>query len=195
MIRPAEEKDISIILELYAPYVRNTTITFEYTVPDMEEFTQRFRTITEQFPWLVWEEDGQILGYAYASAPYSRIAYSWCAEPSIYLRPEAQHRGIGKALYRALEAILAEQGYQIMYALITDENTDSVQFHEKFGYKKSVLFEKCGFKFGRWLGVYWMEKRLKDVEIPIYLPLSWQTIVQDKQKISNILGKLSLSQS
>ena len=99
MIRPATEKDVPEILEIYAPYVENTTVSFEYDVPCRRSFLQRFYDITAQYPWLVWEEDGRILGYAYASAPYTRAAFSWCAEPSIYLREEAKGRSIGKKLY------------------------------------------------------------------------------------------------
>lgn len=193
MIRIAEERDIPAILEIYGPYVLNTTITFEYDVPTREEFTRRFRDITRQFPWLVYEEDGEILGYAYASAPYARAAYAWCAEPSVYLKPEARGRGIGRKLYAALEQILDCQGYQVLYALVTQENESSLRFHERCGYRVSVLFPNCGFKFGRWLGVIWMEKRLKSVEIPSYPPISWNRIRQTCQKISDILDTLSLS--
>lgn len=193
MIRIAEERDIPAILEIYGPYVLNTTITFEYDVPTREEFTRRFRDITRQFPWLVYEEDGEILGYAYASAPYARAAYAWCAEPSVYLKPKARGRGIGRKLYAALEQILDCQGYQVLYALVTQENEASLRFHERCGYRVSVLFPNCGFKFGRWLGVIWMEKRLKSVEIPSYPPISWNRIRQTCQKISDILDTLSLS--
>lgn len=193
MIRIAEERDIPAILEIYGPYVLNTTITFEYDVPTREEFTRRFRDITRQFPWLVYEEDGEILGYAYASAPYARAAYAWCAEPSVYLKPEARGRGIGRKLYAALEQILDCQGYQVLYTLVTQENEASLRFHERCGYRVSVLFPNCGFKLGRWLGVIWMEKRLKSVEIPSYPPISWNRIRQTCQKISDILDTLSLS--
>lgn len=193
MIRPATEKDIPAILDIYAPYVLHSTATFEYDVPCRKDFLQRFYTITAQFPWLVWEEDGQILGYAYASAPYERAAFRWCAEPSVYLRPEARGRGIAAKLYAALEWILAEQGYQVLYALITAENTPSVRFHEKMGYQFSVEFPNCGFKHNRWLGLIWMEKRLKIVESPSAFPKSWLSIVQDAERFTNILGSLSLS--
>lgn len=193
MIRAAVEADVPAILDIYAPYILTTTATFEYTVPALEEFLERFRGITAQFPWLVWEEDGEILGYAYASAPYSRAAYAWCAEPSVYLLPQARGRGIGTKLYAALEKILEFQGYQVLYALITQENKDSLGFHEKRGYRFSVLFPDCGFKFGRWLGLIWMEKRLKSVEIPSNSPTPWASIRQNPQKISDILDTLSLS--
>ena len=77
MLRIATPADIPAILEIYGPYVLSSTATFEYTVPTLEEFTSRFDTITAQYPWLVWEEAGKILGYAYASAPYTRAAYAW----------------------------------------------------------------------------------------------------------------------
>ncbi len=192
MIRPATEKDIPEMLSIYGPYVENTTITFEYDVPCSREFTRRFLDITAQYPWLVWEEKGSILGYAYASAPYARAAYRWCAEPSVYLRPEARRQGIGKKLYAALEWILDKQGYQILYALITTENTDSILFHQKMGYISRVDFPDCGFKFGRWLGVTWMEKRLKIVQTPSAFPTSWKAIVQDAKTFRNILDSLSL---
>ena len=193
MIRPATEKDVPEILAIYAPYVENSTATFEYDVPCSRSFLQRFYDITAQYPWLVWEEEGKILGYAYASAPYSRAAFSWCAEPSIYLRPEAKGRGIGKKLYAVLEEILLRQGYQVLYALITSENAESISFHLKNGYKLRVDFPACGYKFGRWLGLTWMEKRIKIVHSPSAFPCPWQSIVQDAETFSNILDSLSLS--
>ncbi len=193
MIRMATQQDIPEILSIYAPYVENTTITFEYDVPSQEEFLQRYRDITAQFPFLVWEENGQILGYAYASPPYTRAAYRWCAEPSVYLRPEARGRGIGRALYRVLEWILEKQGYQILYALITTENTGSIRFHEKMGYFSRADFPDCGYKSGRWLGVAWMEKRIQNVQSPKDFPSKWQAVVQDAETFRNILDSLSIS--
>ncbi len=193
MLRIATVNDIPEILAIYAPYIETSTATFEYDVPCLRSFTQRFLDITAQYPWLVWEENGEILGYAYGSAPYSRAAFSWCAEPSIYLKPEAKGRGIGKKLYSALETCLQEQGYQVLYALITDENTDSIRFHEKLGYTQSVHFPNCGFKFNRWLGLVWMEKRLIPVTVVKNFPKPFGSICQDVQRILNILCSLSIS--
>ena len=192
MIRPATEKDIPEILSIYAPYVETSTATFEYDVPCLRSFTQRFYDVTAQFPWLVWEEEGKILGYAYASAPYSRAAYRWCAEPSIYLRPEATGKGIGQKLYAVLEWILDKQGYQVLYALVTTENSGSIRFHEKMGYFSRADFPDCGYKFGRWLGVTWMEKRIKSVHSPNGFPKPWGAIVQDAKSFCDILDSLSL---
>ena len=192
MIRPALESDLPAVLAIYGPYILTSTATFEYEVPTLSAFTDRFRGITAQFPWLVWEEDGEILGYAYASAPYTRPAYAWCAESSVYLAPAARGRGIGTALYAALEEILRTQGYQVLYALVTQENAASLRFHEKLGFRQMVLFPDCGFKFGRWLGLIWLEKRLKSVEIPTSAPTPWPTIRKDAQNFANMLENLSL---
>ena len=193
MIRIATEADVPRILEIYAPYILTTTHTFEYEVPSEEAFLERFRSITEQFPWLVWEEDGEILGYAYGSAPFERAAFRWVAEDSVYLTPSAEGRGIGKALCIALEEILKYQGYRKVYAIITSENSRSLDFHRKLGYRDVAEFENCGFKFGRWLGITWLDKELKSVELPSIFPVPWRAIMQDGQKNSDILGILSLS--
>ena len=193
MIRIATEKDVPEILEIYGPYIENTTFTFEYDIPCRKEFLQRFYTITAQYPWLVWEEEGRILGYAYASPPYSRAAYAWCAEPTVYLRPEARGRDIAKKLYTVLEWILEQQGYQVLYALVTGENRASVRFHEKQGYCIRAEFPDCGFKFDRWLSLFWMEKRLKIVQSPSAFPKPWMSIVQDAERFRKILDSLSLS--
>ena len=194
MIRVAVEADVPAILEIYAPYVTDTTITFEYDVPTPEEFLNRFRTVTRDFPWLVWEEQGEILGYAYACRPFERAAYSWCAEPSIYLTPAARGRGIGRRLYLALEELLNMLGYRVLLALITGENLASVAFHEKLGYAIAGEIHHCGWKFNRWLNVFWMEKHLNIVHNPADFPMKWSLIVQDDQKICDILYNLSLSQ-
>ena len=193
MIRIAREADVPAILSIYAPYVRETTVTFEYEVPTQEEFLERFRKITADFPWLVWEENGQILGYTYACRPFERTAYSWCAEPSIYLTPAAQGRGIGRKLYQALEEILKIQGYRVLLALITGENHGSLRFHERLGYHTAGELTACGYKFGKWLSVFWMEKQLQIVQSYMDFPIKWNTIVQDNQKICDILYNLSLS--
>ena len=193
MLRIATEKDIPEILSIYAPYVETTTYSFEYDVPCLRSFTQRFYDITAKYPWLVWEEEGRILGYAYGSAAFTRAAYSWTAEPSIYLRPEAKGTGVAQKLYAGLEACLQEQGYQVLYALITAENATSLRFHEKMGYRFCMKLDNCGFKFNRWVGLIWMEKRLSSVNIPKSFPTPFGNICQDVQRICDILDNLSLS--
>ena len=177
MIRFATEKDLPAMLDIYRPYVENTTYSFEYEVPSMEVFTARFRDHVAQFPWLVWEEDGNLLGYAYAGAPWERAAYRWCAEVSIYLHPSVHGRGIGRQLYAVLEDILTKQGYRVSYALITTENTGSVRFHEKLGYCYHSTFQNCGYKMGRWLGVIWLQKWLNPLGAPEAFPRPWNEIL------------------
>lgn len=193
MIRPATEDDVAAMLAIYAPYVRSSTATFEYEVPTFAQFLTRFRTLRDQFPWLVWEQAGEILGYAYASAPFERAAYRWCAEDSVYLHPDARGQGIGGKLLNALEKLLTMQGYCRIYAIITAENQPSLDFHRAKGYRVVGQFPDCGFKFGRWLGVVWMDKVLKVVESPNQFPVSWMSIIQNGQRNSDILDILSLS--
>ena len=192
MIRIATEADVSQILAIYAPYIETTTVTFEYRVPTREAFLARFRAITARFPWLVWEEDGRILGYAYGSAPFERDAYRWCAEDSVYLLPEARGRGIGRKLCTALEKILFYQGYRRIYAIIASENRDSITFHKKLGYRFLGELPDAGFKFGRWVGIVWMDKSADFVDFPSNFPRDWQSVMQDKQSFSDILDILSL---
>jgi phosphinothricin acetyltransferase len=138
----------------------------------MEAFTQRFLDITAQFPWLVWEEEGEVLGYAYGSLPFARAAYQWSAEASIYLSPEAKGRGIGRKLYATLEELLRQQGYRKVYAIITEENESSRKFHQAVGYRLVATMPGCGYKFGRWQGIVWMEKELNNWDTPPRAPLS-----------------------
>ena len=192
MIRIATEADVAQMLAIYAPYIENTTITFEYSVPTEAEFLERFRRLTAQFPWLVWEEEGRILGYAYGSAPFERDAYRWCAEDSVYLLPEAQGKGIGAKLCLALEKVLFYQGYRRIYALITAENKNSITFHQKLGYTLRAELPAAGFKFGRWIGVVWMDKPLNFVDSPSNFPTTWSAIMHTPQTFSDILDILSL---
>lgn len=174
-LRPAQESDLPAMLEIYRPYVEQTAVSFEYALPTLAEFTQRFHAHTARFPWLVWAEKGEICGYAYAGAPWERAAYGYCAECSVYIKPEQQRRQIGANLYEALEQILTLQGYRLAYALITTENSGSLRFHEALGYAHRTLFPNCGYKFGRWHGVVWMEKQLNPFGAPKAFPASWRS--------------------
>ena len=177
MIRFATDRDLPAMLAIYKPYVENTTYSFEYDVPCLRTFTQRFYDHVDQFPWLVWEEEGVVLGYAYAGAPWERAAYRWCAEVSIYLHESVHGKGIGRQLYAVLEDILTRQGYRVAYALITTENTGSVAFHEKLGYTYHSTFENCGYKMGRWLGVIWLQKWLNPLGQPAAFPKKWTEVI------------------
>lgn len=193
MIRFAEITDVPQMLAIYAPFIENTTTSFEYTVPTIEAFEKRFLEKTEQFPWLVWEEDGQVLGYAYGSAPFERAAYGWCAELSIYLHPNIHGRGIGRKLYAVAEELLRLQGYFKVFAIVTSENLSSVSFHEAVGYTVTARFPNVGFKFGRWIGTIWLEKMLNFGEMPTCAPVSIHHIVKNNRNLAEVLDKMPLS--
>ena len=177
-IRFAKREDIPAILSIYAPFVEQTAVSFEYTTPTVEEMEKRMADITKQFPWLVWEENGQVLGYAYACAPFERAAFSWCAEPAIYIAPEARGKGVGKALYQQLETYLKAQGYVVLYALVTTSNAPSVAFHEAVGYRQVAFQPDCGYKLGGWHGLIWLEKRLQTIENPDKMPTPFPELVK-----------------
>lgn len=166
-IRPATEADAAEILNIYAPYITDTAITFEYDVPTLEEFTGRIRHTLEKYPYLVAVRDSEIIGYAYAGAFYGRAAYDWSAETTIYVKKGCRHSGVGKLLYQALETALKAQNIINLYACIGYPEEDdeyltknSKQFHEHLGYRLIGEFRKCGYKFGRWYHMAWMEKMI-----------------------------------
>jgi len=169
-IRPACEEDASTLLEIYAPYVRETAVTFEYDVPSEEEFKERILSISKRYPYLVAEDiDGKILGYAYAHCLYDRRAYDWSVEASIYISQEHRKEGIGRTLYESLFEKLRSDGIRNVYACLGYSSRqngylshDSLLFHEKMGFSKVGHFSKCGYKFGLWWDVVWMEKMIGD---------------------------------
>lgn len=164
--RLAAPEDASGLLQIYAPYVRNTTVTFEYEVPSLEDFAARIAKTLEKYPYYVAEEDGQLLGYAYASAFKGRPAYSWSAETSIYVASDCRGRGVGSALYTALEETLRRQHICNLCACIAYPNPDSESFHRAFGYETVAHFHRSGYKAGGWVDMIWMEKVLCPHEIP-----------------------------
>lgn len=159
-IRIAEEKDAPALLDIYAPYINETAITFEYDLPPAEEFAGRIQAITRDFPWLVCEIDGRTAGYAYASHFKTRAAFQWDAEMSVYLSPEFHRLGIASALYDCLEDTLREQGYLNLYALITHPHPVSEGFHASRGYRPVGIYHSTGFKFDKWYDLIVLEKQL-----------------------------------
>ena len=164
-IHEAKEADAAGLLAIYAPYVEHTAITFEYEVPTLEEFTNRIRQTKTKYPYLVAKQDGKVLGYAYAGQFHAREAYAWAVETSIYVDESYKHTGIGGKLHAALEKVLKEQGFLNMnacidYASKEDEylTNNSVEFHAHLGYRMVGQFYQCGYKFGRWYDMVWMEK-------------------------------------
>ena len=165
-IRFATEKDAKEILEIYAPYIEKTAITFEYEVPSLSEFSERISEIQKKYPWIVYEENGKILGYAYGGPEYTRAAYQWTCETSVYVSEEARGKGIGAALYEKILDILKKQNFCVCYVLINDDNEASVKMHEKFGFKQNGYRKKCGYKFGKWHSVVFLEKQLNEFSVP-----------------------------
>ncbi len=170
-IRVAEPEDAAELLKIYAPYVKNTAISFEYEVPSVEEFARRIQGTLQRYPYLVAMLDGETAGYAYASAFHARAAYRWCAEASIYVKEELRGYGIGRQLYTALEERLREMGILNLNACVAhpvkeDEylTQASERFHERMGFSKVAEFHKCGYKFERWYDMVWMEKMLGEHE-------------------------------
>ena len=159
-IRAAKEADIEAILAIYAPYVRETAITFEYTVPTLEEFSERMRKTLMKYPYLVAVQQVEILGYAYASEFKNRAAYDWAVETTIYVKQDSRKSGVGKKLYRVLEEVLKRQNIGNLYACIAYPNPGSIGFHEHLGYQTIGHFSKCGYKFETWYDMIWMEKMI-----------------------------------
>lgn len=156
-IRKAEISDAGSLLEIYAPYVKNTAITFEYDVPSKEEFQERIAHTLMKYPYLIAETNGEVLGYAYAGAFKERKAYDWAVETTVYIKTDKKRMGIGRALYSQLEKILKLQGILNLNACIAcpveeDEylTDDSIKFHKSMGYNAVGTFHVCGYKFNRW---------------------------------------------
>ena len=164
-IRVASPEDAEKLLRIYAPYVENTAISFEYRVPELAEFRGRIEKTLTKYPYLVAEADGEAVGYAYLSALKDRPAYDRSAETTIYLRQDVRKKGVGRALYKVLESIAKAQNISNLYACIAypeaeDEylTKNSAQFHAHMGYAPSGVFRRCGCKFGRWYNIVWAEK-------------------------------------
>ncbi len=162
MIRLANPTDAVAMLAIYAPYIRHTSLTFETRVPPVADFANRIRSYMEYYPWLVYEKDGQVTGYAYASRYREREAYQWSVECSVYVQDEQHRTGIGRMLYKSLFDILKAQGFTTVYAVINLPNDPSVAFHEQMGFRYFATYEKVGYKLGKWKDVGWWQLQLND---------------------------------
>lgn len=167
IIREACLEDASEILNIYRPYVEKTAISFEYEVPDLKEFRERMRKTLEEHPYLVAEENGEIIGYAYTGNFVGRKAYSWSAETTIYIKEGRTKSGVGKRLYQALEDVSKMRNIRNLNACIGYPETEdeyltknSASFHAHLGYTLVGTFHNSGFKFGRWYHMIWMEKMI-----------------------------------
>lgn len=164
-IRAAVPDDAKELLEIYAPYIERSAISFENTVPTVANFRKRISDTLKTYPYLVLVCENEILGYAYAAPFKNRPAYNWCVETTIYVKHGYARRGLGKKLYSALENILRSQNILNMNACIAHTSgaseyltNASEEFHKKMGFKKAAHFSQCGFKFGKWFDMVWMQK-------------------------------------
>jgi len=166
IIRNVQLSDAAAVSRVYAPFVSDEATSFEIVPPDAAEIADRIREVIPRYPWLVFELDGEVLGYAYGSSHRSRAAYQWCVDVSVYLELHLQRRGVGRALYSVLLEILRRQGYANAYAGITLPNPSSMGLHTAMGFSSIGIFSRTGYKFGRWHDVGWMQLRLRDDSTP-----------------------------
>ncbi len=160
LLRTATPADAPRFAEIYAPYIVDSVVSFELDPPDATEMAARLARIAPTHPWIVAEQDGRVIGYAYACENRTRLAYRWGAEVTIYLDREAQGRGLGRRLYGALFALMRRQGFVNAYGIITLPNAASTGVHEALGFRQAAVFAHAGYKNGRWLDVGWYQLAL-----------------------------------
>ena len=170
-LRLAAPQDAAALLAIYAPYIA-TPVTFEERLPDEAEFARRVAQYGSEYPYLVWQQGQQLLGYAYAHRAQTRPAYRWNAEASIYLAPAACRRGLGTRLYGALLALLELQGLRTVYGLVTLPNPASEALHRRCGFRLSATFAASGYKCGAWRDLAWFEKNFFPPSAPPAPPRS-----------------------
>ena len=162
VVRQATTADVEAILNIYAKYVSDTTVSFEVEVPTVEAFQKRMEQIQAQFPWLVCEIGGVVAGYAYASKHAQRAAYRWSADLSVYIDEKYHRCHIAAALYDALFAMLRAQGYYTAYAGVSTPNPKSEAFHLAQGFTVVGVYPNVGYKLGTWCTLTWYGLTLQE---------------------------------
>jgi len=162
-IREAQAADAEQIAAIYAPHVTGAVTSFEQVAPDGEEFARRMAAADDEHAWLVCERDGEVLGYAYASAHRGRAAYKWAAEVSVYIRADSRRGSVARGLYAALLELVRMQGRCVALAGITLPNPASEGFHEALGFERCATYHNIGHKFGAWHDVGWWELMLGEL--------------------------------
>ena len=173
-IRTATADDAAALLAIYAYYVEHTAVTFEYEPPTPDEFRARILSVLPKYPYLVIERSGEILGFSFAHAFRERPAYDYAVETTIYIRHDVRGAGCGRAIYTALEDELKKMGVTNLYACVGYADTEdkyltnaSPRFHERMGFTSCGMFRSCGYKFGRWYSMIWMEKIIGEFRSPM----------------------------
>jgi phosphinothricin acetyltransferase len=161
MLRHADPaRDAAACVAIYAPYVADTSITFDEEPPTAEQFAELIGRTSRTHPWLVLEQDGRVVGYANASPHRTRAAYRWAADVGIYVDPAYHRRGAGRRLYVALFELMARQGLRIACAGITLPNDASIALHRSLGFEHVGTYRDIGWKAGAWRDVSWWQLRL-----------------------------------
>lgn len=160
IVRAARPSDAEQILTIYAPFVANSHVSFEETVPLEAEMRDRIEHYSQSHAWLVAEEESNILGYAYGCPHRARPAYRWSAEVAIYVKADSRGRGVGKTLYRALFERLRERGYHSLFAGIALPNDASIALHCSVGFEPVGVFRRIGYKNGAWRDTSWWQLHL-----------------------------------
>ena len=164
-IRPVTPDDAPALAGIYGYYVERTAVSFEYVPPTAEEFRERITRTLQKYPYIAAVSGDRIIGYAYAREFVGRAACEWCVEATVYIAHDCRRTGAGRALYDALESILQQMGILNVYASIAFADGedaylthDSAKFHARMGYEQVARFHRCGYKFGRWYDLIWVEK-------------------------------------
>jgi phosphinothricin acetyltransferase len=160
MVRDLVDSDIIEVTDIYNYYVKNSTATFDEDILSYDQFKNRCDVVRAIYPFLVYEEDGQILGYAYLNKFSLRTAYRFTADLSIYIRNDYLGKGIGEILYKRLEAKAINMGIRNIVSIITSSNQESIKFHTKMGFLVDGIMKNFGYKNNLWLGVYYMSKNI-----------------------------------
>lgn len=170
-LRPVTPGDAADILSVYAPFIKNTTVTFELEVPSVSDFADRIERISGSYPWIVCCQEGRPVGYAYSSRHAERGAYGFSANLSVYVDPEFSRRGLGRMLCREIIGLSREIGVCNLFSAVTVPNEASFALHKALGFEQCGYFTRAGRKFGTWRDLAWFELRLSDEPPESLLPV------------------------